>query len=243
MLPPSTHARPLLLSSQAQRGHEDSDAQHTLNSIIDDSLIGLESMDLDQMLEIQPLCFSQKYLENLQRRKRRLQDKDEVSVSTTRPRTRASQGQVVPSGNVHCECNTTVEEENMVSRPQKTWKTTSDMLCKLRCICCGKSQHIECYGYRGKADPRIPSQQACYSCLLPADQDKKLLGEMQSIALERRIVHVIETQGLSSDTAIKNALSKIKLIVYAAVADQHRYAEHQECTAIHAKAEAQRLSG
>lgn len=88
----------------------------------------------------------------------------------------------------------------------------SNVAYKLQCMCCDKRQHIECYGYRGATDPRIPRQQACYSCLLPASQEQPLLNEMRTIALERRIVHLIETQSLSSDTAIKNALGESHLV-------------------------------
>lgn len=66
----------------------------------------------------------------------------------------------------------------------------------------------------GKDDRRIPEVHACYSCLLPDDKDKGLLNDLRTLALERRVVHIIELHGYTTDGALDKALGKTLSINY-----------------------------
>lgn len=115
MLPPAAHGKTLSQSSQAQGGFGVDHLRDMVGSLTDDSLIENDSMDLDRVNTIQPLCFSQKYLDVLKRHKEKGQEKSDAPASTARPRTRASQSVQAPSNNVNCECGTVTEETDMVS--------------------------------------------------------------------------------------------------------------------------------
>ncbi|OCL02733.1 hypothetical protein AOQ84DRAFT_348717 [Glonium stellatum] len=89
---------------------------------------------------------------------------------------------------VVCQCGWNEEEDDMIN-----------------CSFCNTWQHLHCYGYRGSDDPRIPAIHACYQCLLQ-DKEGPLLRELKDLALLRRGVHIIETEGYSNDRSFSAAL-------------------------------------
>lgn len=75
------------------------------------------------------------------------------------------------------------------------------------CTTCDTWQHISCYGYRGRDDPRLPSEHACYKCLLE-EKEAPLLREMKNLALMRRGVHLMEEDGYTNDKTLSKSLRK-----------------------------------
>jgi len=82
---------------------------------------------------------------------------------------------------------------------------------QLECVCCGQPRHSECYGYLGEDDQRLPGAHACYSCLFNKEGDIRLLNELRVIALERRVIRLIETRRAINDASLKTVLGKLRL--------------------------------
>ncbi|KAF2460599.1 HORMA domain-containing protein [Lineolata rhizophorae] len=99
--------------------------------------------------------------------------------------------------------NSTVHPDNSIVECQCGWgREEDDMIC---CERCNTWQHCCCYGYRGRADPRIPDFYLCYRCLLEQDEPR-LLQEMRHLALLRKGIHVIEKHGFRGDANLADML-------------------------------------
>ncbi|KAE8148245.1 meiosis specific protein Hop1 [Aspergillus avenaceus] len=78
---------------------------------------------------------------------------------------------------VRCQCGWEGEEADMVE-----------------CTFCHSRQHLLCYGFEGREDPRIPDVHACYACLLEP-KETKLLSEMNTLVLLRRAIKIMLDDG------------------------------------------------
>ncbi|KAL8723071.1 MAG: hypothetical protein Q9225_000542 [Loekoesia sp. 1 TL-2023] len=92
---------------------------------------------------------------------------------------------------IHCQCNFSEEEGEMVSRV--LLKSTnqrlllSDQLNQVQCGFCYTWQHTHCYGY---GPEEVPETHACYSCLFQ-DVDTPRLAELKDLALTRRCLWLL----------------------------------------------------
>ncbi|KAF1813855.1 DNA-binding protein [Eremomyces bilateralis CBS 781.70] len=75
----------------------------------------------------------------------------------------------------------------------------------IQCAFCYKHQHTECYGFHGTNDPKIPNPHACYECLL-RQKDPSLLSEICNLALLRKAVKVIDTEGYHTQASFSRTL-------------------------------------
>ncbi|KAH9810921.1 HORMA domain [Teratosphaeria destructans] len=81
---------------------------------------------------------------------------------------------------VNCQCGHHKEED--------------DMVC---CTYCDTWQHLPCYGYIGRDDPRIPNDHVCYQCLL-GDEEQPLLESLKELSTRRRGMDFALLHGLKS---------------------------------------------
>ncbi|KAF2770537.1 hypothetical protein EJ03DRAFT_335497 [Teratosphaeria nubilosa] len=73
-------------------------------------------------------------------------------------------------------------------------KEENDMVC---CTYCDTWQHLPCYGYTGRDDPRIPKDHVCYQCLL-GDEEQPLLENLKELAMRRRGMDFALMHGVKS---------------------------------------------
>ncbi|KAK2757653.1 DNA binding protein [Arachnomyces sp. PD_36] len=91
-----------------------------------------------------------------------------------RRETRSSEG---GSDGVQCQCGWNNDEGDMI-----------------QCVFCQSRQHLLCYGYARRDDPKIPDTHVCYKCLLEPNE-APLLCEMGTLVLLRRALRVIIEEG------------------------------------------------
>lgn len=76
----------------------------------------------------------------------------------------------------------------------------------IRCSFCTTWQHLVCYGFSGRDDPRIPDIHACYHCLLHTDEEA--LAELRVFVAQRRTVYLAARRGFQSMTDFYSVLGK-----------------------------------
>ncbi|KAF2200317.1 hypothetical protein GQ43DRAFT_79188 [Delitschia confertaspora ATCC 74209] len=126
-----------------------------------------------------PIELSQRKLQELQvRRSVRLPSRKQITHVTRRsgPSEVAGEKDIVD-----CQCGWNEEEYDMI-----------------HCSFCDTWQHIHCCGFRGLDDPRIPTDHACYRCLLQ-EKEAGILPELHHLSLLRRGLHILEEDGFFND--------------------------------------------
>lgn len=72
---------------------------------------------------------------------------------------------------------------------------------QLQCCVCTTLQHPQCYGFIAPDDPRRTVKQVCYRCLLDPGE-RRVLAELQEVALQRRAMHLILRDGATTDSTL-----------------------------------------
>ncbi|KAM3416644.1 Meiosis-specific protein hop1 [Cercospora zeina] len=81
---------------------------------------------------------------------------------------------------VLCQCGHAEKENDMIE-----------------CSLCDTWQHLNCYGFTGEADPRLPDYHVCYECLL-GSHDASTLAVLSRLTLKRRTMSLALHRGLPS---------------------------------------------
>ncbi|GAO51044.1 HORMA-domain-containing protein [Saitoella complicata NRRL Y-17804] len=93
--------------------------------------------------------------------------------------TRSGRGsQDADDDKVSCECGDDNDDGEMV-----------------QCATCKTWCHVWCYGFSSGNDPKLPDDHTCYSCLLK--KEERLLDTMRDLALFRRALMIVWTEGVS----------------------------------------------
>ncbi|BFZ60662.1 hypothetical protein YB2330_001704 [Saitoella coloradoensis] len=93
--------------------------------------------------------------------------------------TRSGRGsQDADDDKVSCECGDDSDDGEMV-----------------QCATCRSWCHVWCYGFSSGNDPKLPDDHTCYSCLLK--KEERLLDTMRDLALFRRALMIVWTEGVS----------------------------------------------
>jgi len=171
-------------------------------------LLSLEPNN-DVVAETQPgvqLCFSQRKIEELQRRKKSIGSRSKAPLNPTSHPIVASEEQ--QSNTVHCQCGFDKEDGDMVSNCSSTLPPYR-LHSQIECSYCSTWQHVACYGYMNEEDKRIPEVHACYKCLL-WEKEGPLLLEMQKLVVTRRAIDVISRRGYASDTDLARIIRELR---------------------------------
>jgi hypothetical protein len=80
---------------------------------------------------------------------------------------------------------------------------------QILCQCCEQYQHLNCYGFLGVKDARIPLLHICYTCLF--EKEPRYLKEATDLVLHRRGCLLLRSDTYNGSAELTEALSKAYL--------------------------------